>query len=150
MQIGASTARTNNSNWALRPFQNVNSTIISIPNWVKFIEMRGLMAAFTTNPVANTFQWSFQPYDTASNVGFGTPQGSEQLASITATQNYNNGSTNYRYYFTSTYVYSLPSLSIADAGISGFYGIIISLRNTTGGSLTTTSDNWFGGLAVCY
>lgn len=150
MQIGQGVLRANNSNWALRPFQNVNSSVISIPNWVTYIEMRGLMAAFTTNPIANTFQWSFQPYDTASNVAFGTPQGSEILANITATQNYNNGSNQYRYYFTSNYIYTFPSFSIADAAISGFYSILVSLRNTTGGSLTTTSDNWFGGMLVCY
>ena len=150
MQIGASTARANNSSWALRPFQNVNSAAGSLPSWVRYIEMRGLMTAFTTNPVANTFQWSFLPYSTTVNAAFGTPEGVETTASITATQNYNNGSNIYRYYFTSSYVYSFPAASVADAQTSGFYTIIVSLKNVTGGSLTTTSDNWFGGMMVCY
>ena len=150
LQAGQSVAVSNNGYLNLRPFQNVNTTAGPIPSWVRSVEVRGLMVGFTTNPVANTFQFSFLPYITAGNAAFGTPEGSETTTSITATQNYNNGSNNYRYIFTSTYQYNFPSASITDAEISGFYSLLIRLKNVTGGNLTTTGDNWFGGMAVCY
>jgi hypothetical protein len=149
-QIGQSTARTSGANLALRPFQNVNTTNLSLPSWVRNVEVPSLMLAYTTNPIANTFQFSFLPYRTAANEAFGVPFGSEVVASCTGTQNYNNGSTNYRYYFTSTYAYSFPDTVVADAQTSGFYNIIISLKQLSGGSLTTTNDNWFGGMVLAY
>jgi len=150
LQLGQSVTVANGSNFNIRPWQNVNAAASAIPSWVRYIEVRGLSMAFTTNPVADSFELWFQPYPITLNAGFGTPEGTSTAGSVTATQNFNNGSNNYRYYFTSNYVFSFSSASINDAAISSFYTLLVALRNTSGGSLTTTSDNWFNGMLLCY
>ena len=152
LQLGQSGTVANNGYLNIRPFQNVNTAQVSIPSWVRCVELRGMMLAFTTNPVANSFQFSFLQYLTAANTAFGDGTGSqgEVLTNVTATQNYNNGSNNYRYYLTSTYAHRFSQAEINDAQLSGFYSVLMRIKNISGGSLTQTSDNWLGGMAVCY
>ena len=152
LQLGQSGTAANNAYFNIRPFQNVNTTMASIPSWVRSVELRGMMLAFTTNPVANSFQFSFTQYLTAANVGFGNAAGSqaEVLTNVAATQNFNNGSNNYRYYLTSTYAHQFSQAEIDDAQLSGFYSVLMRIKNISGGSLTQTGDNWLGGMAVCY
>jgi len=152
LQLGQSGVVANNAYLNIRPFQNVNTAQVSIPSWVRSVELRGMMLAFTTNPVANSFQFSFLQYLTTANVGFGNASGAqaEVLIDVAATQNYNNGSNNYRYYFTSTYAHRFSQAEIDDAQLSGYYSLLMRIKNISGGSLTQTGDNWFGGIAVCY
>ena len=149
--MGQSVTAANGSNFNIRQWQNVNSAVSAIPSWVRQVEFRGIMFGFTTNPVALSFQIGMQPYRTAGNVGFGVSAEAEQLLSTTAVQNYNNGSNNYRHYFTpSTNVFSFGSVAISDAETTGFYSLLVRMKNNSGGSLTTTSDNWFNGMLLCY
>ena len=152
LQLGQSGTAANNGYLNIRPLQNVNTTVVAIPSWVRSVELRGMMLAFTTNPIANSFQFSFTQYLTAANAAFGNAAGSqgEVLTNVAATQNYNNGSNNYRYYFTSTYAHQFSQAEIDDAQLSGFYSVLMRIKNISGGSLTQTGDNWFGGMAVCY
>jgi len=148
-QMQKSGTFANNGYLSLRMFQDVNTAIFSIPSWIRKIQLPSLMTGFTTNPLTNTFQVSFLPYFTSGNNAFGTPIGSETVANLSATQNYTNGSNQFRYFFTSTYEFSLPALAITDAETTGMYSMLIRLKNTTGGSLTQVSDNWFGGVVIC-
>ena len=152
LQLGQGGTAANNGYLNIRPFQNVSSAVVAIPSWVRSVELRGIMTAFTTNPVANSFQFSFLQYLTTANVASGDGTGSqgEVLTNVTATQNYNNGSNVYRYYFTSTYAHKFSQGEIDDAQLSGFYSFLMRIKNISGGSLTQTNDNWFGGMAVCY
>ena len=151
IQMGQSVTAANGANFNIRPWQNVNSAASAIPGWVRQIEFRGIMFAFTTNPVALSFQIGMQAYRTAGNVAFGTPDGSEQFLSTTAVQNFNNGSNNYRHYFTpSTDVFSFTSVAISEAETTGFFSLLCRVKNNSGGSLTTTSDNWFNGMLLAY
>ena len=152
LQLGQSGTAANNGYLNIRPFQNVNTNVVAIPSWVRSVELRGMMLAFTTNPIANSFQFSFTQYLTAANAAFGNAAGSqaEVLTNVTATQNYNNGSNIYRYYFTSTYVHRFSQAEIDDAALSGYYSVLMRIKNISGGSLTQTGDNWLGGMAVCY
>ena len=152
LQLGQSGTAANNAYLNIRPFQNVNTSVVAIPSWVRSVELRGVMLAFTTNPIANSFQFSFLQYLTTANRAFGDGTGAqgEVLTNVTATQNYNNGSNNYRYYFTSTYAHQFSQAEIDDAQLSGFYSVLMRIKNISGGSLTQTNDNWLGGMAVCY
>ena len=149
--MGQGVTAANGANFNIRPWQNVNSAASAIPGWVRQIEFRGIMFAFTTNPVALSFQIGMQSYRTAGNVAFGTAAESEQFLSTTAVQNFNNGSNNYRHYFTpSTDVFTFGSTSISDAETTGFFSLLVRVKNNSGGSLTTTSDNWFNGMLLAY
>ena len=152
LQLGQSGVAANNGYLNIRPFQNVNSAVGAIPSWVRSVELRGVMLAFTTNPIANSFQFSFIQYLTTANTAFGDGTGAqaEVLTNVTATQNYNNGSNNYRYYLTSTYAHRFSQAEINDAQLSGFYSVLMRIKNISGGTLTQTGDNWLGGMAVCY
>jgi hypothetical protein len=152
LQLGQSGVVANNAYLNIRPFQNVNTTQLSIPSWVRSVELRGMMLAFTTNPLANSFQFSFSQYLTAANAGFGNASGSqaEVLTDVAATQNWNNGSNAFRYYLTSTYAHRFSQAEIDDAQLSGYYSCLMRIKNISGGSLTQTGDNWLGGMAVCY
>ena len=150
LQIQKGGTFANNGYLNLRMFQDVSTAIFSIPSWIRKIQVPSLMTGFTTNPVANSFQISFLPYYTSGNNAWGTPIGSETVTTLTATQNYTNSSNQYRYYFTSTYEYELPSDAITDANVTGMFSMLIRFKNTSGGSLTQVTDNWFGGVAVCY
>ena len=151
IQMGQSVTAANGANFNIRQWQNVNSAASAIPSWVRQIEFRGIMFAFTTNPAALSFQIGMQAYRTAGNVGFGTPSGSEALLSTTAVQNFNNGSNNYRHYFTpSPDVFTFDSTAISEAETTGFFSLLVRVKNNSGGSLTTTSDNWFNGMLLAY
>ena len=151
IQMGQGATAANGANFNIRPWQNVNASVSGIPSWVRQVEFRGIMFAFTTNPVALSFQIGIQAYRTAGNAAFGTPDGTETLLSTTAVQNFNNGSNNYRHYFTpSTDVFSFSSLAISEAETTGFFSLLCRVKNNSGGSLTTTSDNWFNGILLAY
>jgi hypothetical protein len=151
IQMGQSVTAANGANFNIRQWQNVNSAASAIPSWVRQVEFRGIMFSFTTNPVALSFQIGMQPYRTAGNVAFGSAADSEQFLSTTAVQNYNNGSNNYRHYFTpSTDVFSFTATAISDAESTGFFSLLVRVKNNSGGSLTTTSDNWFNGMLLAY
>ena len=149
--MGQSVTAANGANFNIRPWQNVNSSASAIPSWVRQVEFRGIMVAFTTNPVALSFQIGMQAYRTDGNVGFGTPDATEQLLSTTAVQNFNNGSNNYRHYFTpSPDVFTFGPVAISEAQTTGFFSLLVRMKNNSGGSLTTTSDNWFNGMLLAY
>lgn len=151
IQMGQSVTAANGANFNIRPWQNVNSAASAIPGWVRQIEFRGIMFGFTTNPVALSFQIGIQPYRTLGNVGFGVSASSEQFLSTTVVQNYNNGSNNYRHYFMpSADKFVFDSTSISDAETTGFFSLLCRVKNNSGGSLTTTSDNWFNGMLLGY
>jgi hypothetical protein len=151
IQMGLGVTAANGANFNIRPWQNVNSTASAIPSWVRQVEFRGIMFGFTTNPVALSFQIGMQAYRTAGNVGFGTPSGSEQLLSTTAVQNFNNGSNLYRHYFTpSPDVFTFDSTVISDSEATGFFSLLVRVKNNSGGSLTTSNENWFNGMLLAY
>ena len=149
--MGQGATAANGANFNIRPWQNVNASASAIPSWVRQVEFRGIMFGFTTNPVALSFQIGMQVYRTAGNAAFGTPDGSETLLSTTAVQNYNNGSNNYRHYFTpSPDVFTFGANAISEAETTGFFSLLVRMKNNSGGSLTTTSDNWFNGMLLAY
>ncbi len=151
VQLGQSATAANGAFFNIRPWQNVNASASGIPNWVRQIEFRGIMFAFTTNPIALSFQIGIQAYQTSANVAFGTPDGSETYLSTNVVQNYNNGTNNYRHYFQpSPDVFSFSSNAISQAETTGFFSLLCRVKNNSGGSLTTTTDNWFNGMLLAY
>jgi hypothetical protein len=141
--LGGNLGRNDGQSWNILNFE-AGSGLVTVPGYARRVRVNASIV-FTTDPVAQNFTLSLTAYGEG---GAGTPFGSATTQAFSATQQSGSGSS-WRSELTMPTALVLPTGSaLTNAERVGFWTLIMTIVNNSGGTLTTNSGVWARGISV--